>query len=80
MSRLCEITGRKTSTGNRKQHRRGKSGSGGMWNFKAPKTKRTWKPNLRKVKVNIDGVSRRIKVSMKAYKKMKKIALAEVNS
>lgn len=73
MARKCEITGRKTSTGHRKQHRRGQSGSGGIWNFKAPKTKRTWKPNLRKIKVNINGTTKRIKVSMKAYKKIRKL-------
>ena len=72
MSRVCDLTGAKTSTGNRKQHRRGSSGSGGMWNYKAPKTKRTWKPNLRKVKVLVDGKTVKLKVSMKAYKKLRK--------
>jgi len=72
MARECELTGRKTSFGNRKKHRRGKSGAGGVWRFKAPKTRRTWKPNLRKVKVFIDGKKQTIKVSMKAYKKLKK--------
>ncbi|MCA9386433.1 50S ribosomal protein L28 [Candidatus Dojkabacteria bacterium] len=79
MARVCEISGRKTRTGNRIQHRRGKSGSGGAWNYKAPKTKRTWKPNLRKVKVNINGTTKRIKVSMKEYKKMRKESEALAN-
>ena len=73
MSKVCEISGRKTRSGNRIQHRRGKSGSGGTWNFKAPKTKRKWKPNLRKIKVNINGKNKKIKVSMKAYKKLRNI-------
>ncbi len=72
MAKVCEISGKKTRTGNRIQHRRGKSGSGGVWNYKAPKTKRKWKPNLRKVKVSIDGQTKRIKVSMKAYKRLRK--------
>ncbi len=72
MARECELTGRKTSFGNRKQHRRGSSGSGGVWRFKAPKTRRTWKPNLRKVKLNVNGTVRRVTVSMKAYKRLKK--------
>lgn len=76
MARECEITGKKTSFGGNKKHRRGKSGSGGVWAFKAPNTKRTWKPNLRKVKVEINGQTKRIKVSMKAYKKMRKEAEA----
>ena len=73
MSRLCELTGRKTSTGNRKKHRRGSSGGSGVWRFKAPKTKRTWRPNLRKVKMIIDGKPQKIKVSMKAYKRLRNI-------
>ncbi len=74
MARKCEITGKKTAFGNRKKHRRGSSGGGGVWKFKAPKTKRTWKPNLRKVKLEVNGQSKRIKISMKAYKKLRKLA------
>jgi ribosomal protein L28 len=76
MSRKCEITDRKTSFGGNKKHRRGSSGGGGLWSFKAPNTKRTWKPNLRKVKLEINGHTRRVKVSMKAYKKLRKISEA----
>lgn len=72
MSRVCEITGRKTSFGGNHKHRRGSSGGGGMWAFKAPNTKRKWKPNLRKVKLEVNGQVRRVKVSMKAYKKLRK--------
>ncbi len=77
MSKVCEISGKRTISGNRIQHRRGKSGSSGTWNYKAPKTRRKWKPNLRKVKVEIKGQTKRIKVSMKAYKKLRKAALVE---
>jgi ribosomal protein L28 len=76
MSRVCELTGSKTAFGGNHKHRRGKSGGGGVWKFKAPNTKRTWKPNLRKVKVEVNGVTKRITVSMKAYKKLRKAALA----
>lgn len=72
MARVCEITGKKTSFGGNKKHRRGKSGGGGVWSFKAPNTNRKWKPNLRKVKVIENGQIKRIKISMKAYKKLKK--------
>lgn len=72
MARKCELTGRKTRTGHAKQHNRGSSGGSGVWRFKAPKTKRTWKPNLRKVKVTKEGVKETITVSMKAYKRMRK--------
>ena len=78
MARKCDISNRKTSSGNRKKHARGASGGGGVWRFKAPKTKRTWRPNLRKVRVKIDGKPQTLKLSMKAYKKLRK--LAETNS
>jgi large subunit ribosomal protein L28 len=74
MARVCDITGSKTSFGGNKKHRYGKSGSRGAWAYKAPNTNRTWKPNLRKVKIEIDGQTKRIKVSMKAYKKLRKMA------
>lgn len=72
MSRVCELTGRKTSFGGNHKHRRGKSGGGGVWSAKAPNTKRQWKPNLRKVKLEVNGQTRRVKISMKAYKRLKK--------
>ncbi len=75
MSRICEITGRKTATGHNRKHRRGKAGGvSGPWSRKATATKRTWKPNLRKIKVTVDGKPQRIKVSMKAYKRLRKEA------
>lgn len=78
MARKCDISNRKTSFGNNKKHRLGSSGGSGMWRFKAQKTKRTWKPNLRKIRVKINGKTQRMKVSMKAYKRLRK--LAETNS
>lgn len=74
MSRKCEITGRKTSFGHSKKHKRGRSGGGGIWKFKAPKSNRTWKPNLKKIKLEVNGVRKTVKVSMKAYKKLRKQA------
>lgn len=72
MARKCELTGRKVSTGHKKQHKRGSSGSGGAWNYKAPKTKRIWQPNLRKIRVmKANGPVETITVSMKAYKKIR---------
>ncbi len=73
MARRCEITGSQTAFGHSKKHRRGASGGGGVWRFKAPKTNRTWKPNLRKVKLIVNGQPKRVKVSMKAYKKLRKM-------
>lgn len=81
MARQCEILGKKTAFGGNKKHRRGASGGGGKWKFKSQNTKRTWKPNLRKVKLEIDGQTKRVTVSMKAYKKLRKMsAVAEAKN
>lgn len=78
MSRVCDLSGRKTSFGHNKKHRRGSSGGGGVWRFKAQKTARTWKPNLRKLKVEVGGTTQTIKVSMKMYKRLRKEAQGEL--
>lgn len=72
MSRICLITGRKVAFGHNMKHRRGSSGGGGAWRFRSTKTNRTWSPNLRKVKVLIDGKVETITVSMKGYKALRK--------
>jgi len=77
MARVDELTGKKTVFGGHHTHRRGKSGGGGVWAKKAPNTNRTWKPNLRKVKLEVNGVTRRVKISMKTYKKLRKLAEAQ---
>jgi len=71
MSRVCDLTGSKKAFGHNMKHRRGSSGGGGKWRFKAHKTNRIWTPNLRKIAVVIEGVTTRIKVSMKAYKTLR---------
>ena len=72
MSRICDLTGRKTTFGHNMKHRRGSSGGGGAWRFRAQKTIRTWEPNLRKVDVMIDDKKETVKISMKAYKALRK--------
>lgn len=71
MARQCDITGSKTQHGGNRKHRRGKSGAGGAWRFKSTRTTRTWKPNLREVRVTFAGKVQKVKVSMKAYKKLR---------
>lgn len=72
MARECALSGTKTAFGGNRKHRRGKSGAGGVWRFKAPRTTRTWQPNLRKVKVvTPEGQPMRITVAMKIYKRMR---------
>ncbi len=73
MARTCELTGRKTSTGHTRRHQRGSSGGvSGPWSRKAPAKKRTWKPNLTVVKVVSEGREQKMKLSMKAYKRIRK--------
>ncbi len=73
MARKCELTGRKTVAGKSRRHQRGKAGGvSGPWSRKAPATNRTFKPNLVKVQVLVDGKSQRMKISHKAYKRLRK--------
>jgi len=66
--------GVKTQFGGSRKHKRGRSGAGGVWRFKAPRTSRTWQPNIRKVKVATpQGEVKRINVSMRAYKKLRQV-------
>ncbi len=71
MSRECALTGTKTQYGGNRKHKRGSSGAGGVWRFKATRTTRTWKPNLKKVRLEKAGVAEVLKISMKAYKKLR---------
>ena len=73
MSRKCEITGKKTVAGKSRYHRRGKAGGvSGPWSRKAQATNRTFRPNLVKVRVVENGVPKRMTLSMKALKQLKR--------
>ena len=63
MARICMFTGKKTSAGANRSHA-------------CNKTKRTFKVNLLKVKLDLgDGVKIPVKISAKAYKKMRWFAI-----
>ena len=55
MARVCYVTGRRTTSGNNRSHAMNK-------------TKRSYKPNLQKVKIMVDGKPKRVYVSAKALK------------
>lgn len=55
MSKECYITGRKSRSGNNRSHA-------------LNATKRTWKPNLQKVRILVDGKPKRVWVSTRALK------------
>ncbi len=68
MPRKCPFTGKKTTTG-RQYTRRGKAKYlGGVGRKVTSRTKRTFKPNLQKVRAVIDGKVVRVLVSAKAMR------------
>lgn len=55
MARVCAVSGRRTGTGNQRSH-----------SMRA--TRRTWKANLQKVRILVDGKPKRVLVSARALK------------
>ena len=55
MARMCEICGKKPSTGNNVSHANNK-------------TKRRWLPNLQSVRANVDGQTKSMRVCTKCIK------------
>ena len=64
MSMRCDLCGKKTMHGHSIKHHHSKG-----WKYRAPNTKRTWKPNLRKVKIHLDGTVSVVTMCMACYKK-----------
>lgn len=68
MSRVCQITGKRTVAG-RSISRRGKAKHlGGVGKKVTGITKRKFKPNIQKVRAIIDGKVCRVRVSAKAIR------------
>ena len=67
MSKLCEICGKSTVAGNRIQHKHSVA-----WRYKAPKSKRQFKPNLKNIDLEVDGSLVKATVCMKCYKRLQK--------
>lgn len=55
MAKQCYVTGRKAKSGNRRSHAMNSS-------------KRTWKANLQKVRILVDGKPKKVWVSARALK------------
>ncbi len=55
MARKCQVTGRKTKTGNKRSHAMNAN-------------KRSWKANVQKVRIMVDGKPKRVYVSARALK------------
>lgn len=68
MPRVCHFTGRKTSTGWIKSQK-GARRNGGVGNKIKGRTKRTVKPNLKKVRCVVDGEIVNVYASTRAIKR-----------
>jgi large subunit ribosomal protein L28 len=67
MAKVCELCGKSTVAGRRIQHHHSIG-----WKYKAPRSIRAFKPNLRKIQVEIEGDVKSIYTCMKCYKKLQK--------
>jgi large subunit ribosomal protein L28 len=67
MAKVCEICDKSTTFGKNIQHHHADK-----WRFRAPRTSRKWKPNLRSAKVEIDGKVQKVTLCMKCYKTLAK--------
>jgi len=64
MSARCQVCGKKKVHGHRTIHVHSKG-----WRYRAPKTKRTWLVNLRKVKITAFGPAQEVIMCMSCYKR-----------
>lgn len=68
MPRVCAITGAKTRSGHRITRRGKAKHLGGVGIKTTSVTKRTFSPNLQTVRADVDGATKRIKVSTRAIR------------
>lgn len=64
MSRSCYFCGKGVAFGGNRKHK-----YGGGWAYRAQRTSRKYKPNLRKIKIEENGTKKRVDICMKCYKK-----------
>ena len=63
MALRCDVCDKKTVHGDSHIHRHS------AWRYKAPRTKRTWIPNIRPVKMTVKEGVKEIKMCMACYKR-----------
>jgi ribosomal protein L28 len=66
MSRKCFFCGKSIVSAGHRKHK-----YGGGWAYRAQRTKRKLKPNLRKIKIEKNDKVQTVDICMKCYKKMK---------
>lgn len=67
MSKICFFCGKGVKAGGHRRHK-----YGGGWEYRAKRTSRKFKPNLRKAKVEKEGKVEVVDTCMKCYKKLRK--------
>jgi large subunit ribosomal protein L28 len=69
MAKVCHMCGKSTIAGKNIQHKHSEG-----WRYKAPRTNRQFKPNLKKIKLEVDGKPTKVRICMKCYKRLRKEA------
>lgn len=64
---VCIVTGKRTTFGRNIRHKHT-----GRWQRKAHKTSRTFKPNIQKKRVTIDGKTVRVNISARGLRTLTK--------
>lgn len=70
MALKCDVCDKKTVHGDSHIHRHS------AWRYKAPRTKRTWVPNIRTVKLVVKEGVKEISMCMSCYKRYTKDGVA----
>lgn len=70
MSYICQNCHKGIVSGRTQSHHRGVAGR--RWKKRAPMTTRTFKPNLQKVTVTLNGVKKQMRLCTDCIKKFKK--------
>ena len=68
MGQQCAVTGKKPKRGNQYSHRGKAKYLGGVGRKVTGKSGRTFKPNLQRIKVEIDGKVKRVRVAVSAIR------------
>ena len=68
MGMQCAVTGKKPSLGYKYAHRGKAKYLGGVGRKVTGKTRRKFKPNLQRIKIEIDGKVRHVRVCVKAIR------------
>ncbi|MHC4470029.1 MAG: 50S ribosomal protein L28 [Planctomycetota bacterium] len=68
MARVCEICGKRTEVGNKITQRGLAKAKGGVGRRVTGKSKRKFKPNLQRVRAEVNGTVRRVRICTRCLK------------